>query len=248
MKYNPDIHHRRSVRLKGYDYTQPGSYFVTICTQDRAFLFGEVVDGEMRLNDAGAMVQSVWEEMPAFYPGVLTDAFVVMPNHIHGIVILVGAAPCGRPDNSAPCGHHDSGQAQGPAPTMWQPRGVGQPRGVAPTTSLVGTDPDFGQARGVGQAQGIGQAQGPAPTLSLADVVHRFKTLTTKRYADGVKRYGWPPFPGRLWQRNYYEHIIRNEQALNRIRQYIAGNPARWMWDRDNPDATHREEDDAWLP
>ncbi|HXH08955.1 MAG TPA: transposase [Alphaproteobacteria bacterium] len=186
MRLDPEHHHRRSIRLKGYDYTQPGAYFVTICTQNRACLFGEVVDGKMLLNDAGRMVQTAWDEIPVHYAGVAIDAFVVMPNHMHGIVVLVGAAPCGRPRLEAPT---------------------------------------------------LGQAQGPAPTIamSLPDVVHRFKTMTTKRYADGVKQRGWSPFPGRLWQRNYYEHVIRDTKCLNSIRQYIADNPAHWALDRENP-------------
>ena len=180
MRFDPERLHRRSIRLKGYDYSQPGAYFITICTQDRACLFGEVVDGEMRLNDAGQMVQDVWDELPAFYPSVQTDAFIVMPNHIHGIIILVGADPCVCPDE-------------------------------------------------------IGQPQMIAPRLSLPDVVHRFKTMTTKRYIDGVKKFGWTPFRRRLWQRNYYEHIIRNDHALQRIREYIWTNPLRWHLDRENP-------------
>jgi REP element-mobilizing transposase RayT len=82
---------------------------------------------------------------------------------------------------------------------------------------------------------GIGQPQGVARALSLPEVVHRFKTLTTKRYADGVKRLGWPPFPKTLWQRNYYEHIIRDEHDLTRIREYIVNNPLQWALDRENP-------------
>ena len=148
----------------------------------------------MVLNDAGIMIQTVWQEIPNHYPGVNVDAFVVMPNHIHGIIILVGAGPCACP-NSGPCA------------------GPGQPQGVA-------------------------------PTLSLPDVVHRFKTMTTKRYAVGVKQHGWQPFPGRLWQRNYYEHIIRDDESLNRIRQYIAENPLRWYLDRENPNAIGV--DDQW--
>ncbi len=195
--------HRRSIRLKGYDYTREGAYFITICTQDRTGLFGDVENGEMRLNEAGRMVQSVWDEMPSHYPGVDIDEFVVMPNHIHGIVVLVvgmdvGAPPRGRPDG-------------GP------------------------TAMDHGQ---VGMDVGW-QARGPAPTvvsgMSLADVVHRFKTLTTKRYIDGVKQSNWLPFAGRVWQRNYYEHIIRNEESLNRIRRYIRENPATWEMDQENP-------------
>jgi len=73
--------------------------------------------------------------------------------------------------------------------------------------------------------------------LSLGDVVQRFKTLPTKRYVDGVKQHGWRVFPGRLWQRNYFEHIIRNDHALDQIRLYIMNNPANWMLDRENPEA-----------
>lgn len=170
---NPKKHHRRSIRLSGYDYTQARAYFVTIVVQGRDCLFGDIVGGAMVLNDAGCMVESIFDEMVDHYPGVQTDARVVMPNHFHGIVILVGAAPRGRPGAGNPL--------------------EGQPRGVA-------------------------------PTMSLADVVHRFKTLTTKRYADGVKLAGWPPFHGRLWQRNYYDHIIRDNDSLNRLREYIETN------------------------
>jgi REP element-mobilizing transposase RayT len=76
--------------------------------------------------------------------------------------------------------------------------------------------------------------------MSLPDIVHRFKTMTTKRYADGVKQAGWAPFPGRLWQRNYYEHIIRNDESMHRLRQYIADNPVRWQEDGENPTATNK--------
>jgi len=126
------------------------------------------------------MMETVWRGLPASYAGVDIDTMIVMPNHIHGIVVLVGAAPRGRPDS--------------------------------------GTDP--------------GQPRGVAPTLSSPDGVHRFKTMTTKRYADGAERSGWPESPGPLWQRNYYEHLIRSEVSLNRIRRYIADNPARWAFDR----------------
>ena len=203
MKYNPAIHYRRSIRLREYDYTTAGAYFVTICTQNRDCLFGDIVDGDMVLNDAGRMVQSVWDGMSAHYAGIETDAFVIMPNHIHGIV-TVGAAPRGRPDSG-----QDSGQAQRPAPTVTD---CGQAQGPAPTVSVT------------------------AASLSLPDVVHRFKTLTTKRYTDGVKQHGWPPYPGRVWQRNYYEHIIRDGHDLNRTREYIVNNPAQWDLDRENPD------------
>ncbi len=87
-------------------------------------------------------------------------------------------------------------------------------------------------ANGVGQPQGVG-----ATGLSLPDVVHRYKTLTTKLYVDGVRRHAWQPFAGRLWQRNYYEHVVRNELEMNKLREYIAFNPGQWSLDTENPDA-----------
>ena len=146
----------------------------------------------MQLNPAGQMVQSVWDAVPKNYPRVDTDHFIVMPNHIHGVIVLVGAGP-------RAC-------------------------------------PEFG-----------GQPQGVAPTMSLPDLVHRFKSLTTKHYITGVEKFGWTRFPGRLWQRNYFEHVVRNEDSLDRIRQYIIDNPAQWEIDRENPAAVNLEPELAWL-
>jgi putative transposase len=89
MKDSASKRHRRSIRLRGYDYAQAGAYFVTIVTKDRACLFGEIVDGEMRPNQFGRIIQATWNELPEHYPGVECDAFVVMPNHVHGIIVLV---------------------------------------------------------------------------------------------------------------------------------------------------------------
>jgi putative transposase len=193
MTHGSDDRHRRSMRLRGYDYSQAGAYFITICTQNRERLFGDIVTVGATprgcpvavLNDAGRMVQAVWEEIPMNYAGMDIDEFVVMPNHAHGILV-VSTAVDGQSHEIR------NGQARGPAPTAH----------IAP--------------------------------LSLGDIVHRFKTMTTKRYADGVKQSGWQPFEGRLWQRNYWEHIIRDEMELNRIREYIRNNPGRWNEDRMN--------------
>jgi putative transposase len=195
MKSDSKDHHRRSIRLRDYDYARPGGHFVTIVTQGRKCLFGEIVEAEMQLNDVGRMVEAVLNNFPKHYSRVECEAFVVMPNHVHAVIVLVGAGPRARP-----------------APT-------GQPQGVAPTIKT---------------------------SLSLPDVVHRFKTLTTKQYIDGVKQYGWRHFVGGLWQRNYFEHVIRDEASLNRIRQYILDNPARWEFDRENPDATKPEPEYQW--
>ncbi|MBC7263536.1 MAG: hypothetical protein H5T64_04160 [Chloroflexi bacterium] len=187
MTHDPEKHHRRSIRLQDYDYSQPGAYFLTICTQDQQCLFGEIVDGEMQLNDAGRMIARWWEELPNKFPSAETDEYVVMPNHFHGIVIIVGADLCVRPDP----GTH-----------------VGVP---------------------------------------LPEMVQWFKTMTTNEYIRGVKQHGWHPFPGKLWQRNYYEHVIRNEQSLHRIREYIATNPQRWSLDKENPQRRGADDFDLWL-
>ena len=198
MKYDPEIYHRKSIRLRGYDYSQAGAYFVTICTKSKEYLFGDVVEGGMRLNEVGKMVQMIWDELPKYYQGVAINAFQIMPNHVHGIIILkhqnfsVGAGPRACPKNAA------------------------GPRACSST----------------------GQPQGVAPTISLSDVVHRFKSLTTTRYRQVVKNYGLPLFHGQFWQRNYYEHIIRNDVELNRIREYIQNNPFKWHLDRENPQRT----------
>jgi REP element-mobilizing transposase RayT len=195
-RYDPDIHHRRSIRLRGYDYSSAGAYFVTICTQDRLCLLGQIVNNQIILNEAGEMINRIWNEIPQNYLGVKIDTFQIMPNHIHGIIILVGAGPRACPGLYA-C-------------------------------------PDNMQSTQIGQSNG--QPQGVAPTaLSLTDVVHRFKTMTTKRYIDGVKQNGWLPFKGTFWQRNYYEHIIRNETSFHKIRQYILDNPITWATDQLNP-------------
>lgn len=179
---------RRALRLKGCDYAQPGAYFITIVTERRICFFGEVINGTVRLNEAGQMIQSEWESLPGHFAGVVLDTFVVMPNHIHGIVVL----------NSH-----------------------GGARAVDPGGQIIGESLD-----------GPNTAAFP----SLAGVIGAFKSATTVLYARGVKQRHWLRFRRRLWQRNYYEHIVRGEESLQRIRQYIAENPLQWELDRENPD------------
>jgi REP element-mobilizing transposase RayT len=216
MAYDPERHRRRSIRLKGYDYSQAGAYFVTINVHQRRCILGEVMGSEVRLSPAGDMVLDVWEAIPDHYPGVDVDAFVVMPNHIHGIILLTtsaGAAPRGRPDS--------------PRANQFDPDDPLLPQG------------NSGQAQGPlgdrGQAQGPAPTVGPAPTtgLRLADVVGRFKSLTTRRYIAGVRTLGWVPFDRYFWQRNYHERILRNENELNVRRWYIEENPLRWDSDKE---------------
>ncbi len=176
MQHGPDQHHRRSLRLPGYDYRRAGAYFVTIVTQGRECLFGEVADGEMWLNDAGRSVERWWAELSRKFPNVTPGIHIVMPNHAHGIIITdpVGADLCVCPEG----------------------------------------------------------AHAGAP---LPKIVQWFKTMTTNEYVRGVKTFGWSPFPGRMWQRNYFEHIIRDEESLDRICEYVVNNPATWTEDRENP-------------
>ncbi len=185
MKYSPDIHHRRSIRLKGYDYSQTGLYFITICTQNGFCLFGYIQNGEMFLNNAGKMIEHQWQELISRFDNIKLHEFVVMPNHFHGIVELVGVPLVG-------------------------------------TQTLVGT-------RNVLQPPKKGQPQGIAPTVG--DVVGAFKSLSTNDYIRNTKQNNWQPFEKKLWQRNYYEHIIRSDESYYKISEYVQTNPPKWQND-----------------
>lgn len=184
-----DRHYRRSIRLKGYDYSQAGAYSVTIVAQDRACLFGEVVGGEMWLNDAGGMIARAWETLPNRFPSVQLDTFVVMPNHMHGIIVTVGATLVVAPSD-------------------------------ANEQNKIVTAGDRATTR-------------VAPTVG--NIIGAFKSLTTVEYVHGVKQSGWMAFRMKLWQRNYHEHVIRNEASLHAIREYIVNNPLQWELDEENP-------------
>ncbi len=206
----PRDQRRRPLRLKSYDYAQAGVYFVTIVVQGRSCLFGEVAGEDMRLNGAGQMARRVWQALPRRFPTIDLDTFVVMPNHIHGIIGIdtsVGAPLVGA----------QGSVDQGPG-TQRAIRRENQHRA---TTRVAPT----GGGRYV-----------------LGDVVGAYKSLATVEYVRGVEGLGWPPFHGRLWQRNYYEHIVRNDESLRRIRRYVLDNPARWSFDRENPLAVKPED------
>ena len=182
MKYNLEKHHRRSIRLKHYDYSQPGAYFITLCTQNRECLFGEIVDGQMVLNQYGKIVEQYWTEIPLQYTNTVLDEFIVMPNHLHGIIIItdiVGAI-------------HESPLHELPLP-QWE--------------SFLSQN---------------------RRNMIIPKIIGRFKMNSAKqinqlRQTPGVS----------VWQRNYYEHIIRNEDELNRIQNYIVHNPLNWATDEE---------------
>lgn len=201
QKYDPEIHHRRSIRLAEYDYTQDGWYYVTICCQNHRCLFGEILQEKMILNSAGTMIEKWWRKLPEKYPGIRLDEYVIMPNHLHGIIVIVGAAPRGRPKPDTQSSN-ESGRSLGIAPTEHLICKSGRPHRVAPT---------------------------------LGNIIGWFKTMSTNEYIRHVKQDGWPAFEKRVWQRNYYEHIIRKEKELHSIQNYIAENPMRWEEDENHP-------------
>ncbi len=171
MKFDPSVHHRHSIRLKEYDYSQAGAYFVTIVAWQREMLFGEIVDGEMALNDFGKIVAEKWKWLETQYEYVELGAWIIMPNHHHGILVI-----------------HDGRGGSRPAPTS------------------------------------------PIKHKPLGGLIGAFKTVSTKqinllRDTEGQV----------VWQRNYYERIIRNESEMDRISRYIEANPTRWADDDENP-------------
>jgi putative transposase len=213
MTYDPNKHHRRSIRLSGYDYRQTGAYFITICTHERELLFADP--------DAARIAERNWAASFAIRKELEADIFIVMPNHIHGIV-WIQSRP--SPDTDHSTQHTPSVGAQGLRPGP-DPTGAQTLRRYCATAAPELPPPD--RARLLGR--------------SLGSFVRGYKSSVT-RDINAVR--GTPDAP--VWQRNYYEHIIRNEDSLRRIRQYIRANPARWAFDRDNPNGTPDTEETAF--
>jgi REP element-mobilizing transposase RayT len=205
MKFDPQIHHRQSLRWRGYDYASEGAYFLTICTQGRICLLSKIEKGIILPGEIGGMIESAWLDLPLRFPTIGLDYYAIMPNHFHGIIFLNDSGADTRPAPTS-----NSGADTRPAPTS----NSGADTRPAPTSNS-GAD--------------------TRPTPTLGDIVCAFKSLTTREYARGVRESGWPMFEKRLWQRNYYEHVIRNEDELNRIREYVIENPANWDQDEENP-------------
>ena len=177
MKFNPDIHHRHSIRIKGYDYSKEGIYFITICTQNREKILAKIVTNNVgaglvpaqryETTRIGTMVEKIYLNLEKEFYNVILHSYIIMPNHIHGIIEI-----CER----------------------------------------AGTR--------------------PAPTLS--SIIRLLKSKTTLMYIQGVKQGIYQPFNKRIWQRNYYEHIIRNEKEYLKIQEYINNNPLKWKDDKLN--------------
>ena len=198
MKYNPHKHHRRSIRLKGYDYSAAGAYFITICAFQRQCLFGQVVNGEIQLNEFGQMVAEEWLHSKEIRQEIDFDAWVIMPNHLHGIVLIESIDPVG---------------ANGCLPSEFDGEGANH---HLPSSSPLRHDPH--------------RLVPPMRPRSLASFIAGFKSATTKRINTLRNAAGTP-----VWQRNYYDHIIRNERSLQHMRHYIKNNPLTWADDQLHP-------------
>jgi len=186
-KFDPQKHHRKSIRLQGYDYSQAGAYYVTIVTYQRDCLFGEVVNKEMILDNFGKIADECWRAIPKHFSNVELGAHVIMPNHAHGIIVI----------------HNDESASHAVAAQH-----VGATQCVAPTPTIT-------------------RPKGPKPK-SLGAIIGSFKSAVSYRIHKELNATG-------IWQRNYYEHIIRDEKDLQNKTDYIEANPSLWDEDDNNP-------------
>ncbi|MBK5192084.1 MAG: hypothetical protein JJE07_02540 [Flavobacteriaceae bacterium] len=243
MVYNPSIHHRKSIRLKGYDYSQEGLYFITICVQNKKLLFGKIArpipihvgadpsvcpiypdndqpipqdisfpnkptipsnnDPQLTLNDAGKMIEKWFLKLENKFPDIKCDIFIVMPNHVHCIIVNNGAG-----NKNIARGNHINND-----PNLDRPSINGE-------TSILD------------ESSIMGEHLGSPLGSPLGSVMQWFKTMSTNEYIRGVKTLDWERFDGKLWQRNYWEHIIRDEKSYTAIRKYIINNPRNWNVDK----------------
>ena len=179
MKYNPEKHHRRSIRLRDYDYSQSGAYFITICTNNRECIFGDIQDENVILNQFGQIVSNICNQIPKYFKNLQLDEYIIMPNHLHGIIITE-------------CANNHVGAIH----------------------ELPSRNNDRISRR----------------KMLIPKIIGRFKMNSSRQINILRKSLGAP-----VWQRNYYEHIIRNEDELNQIHKYIIDNPLNWETDDENP-------------
>ncbi|MDJ0798285.1 MAG: transposase [Calothrix sp. MO_167.B12] len=225
MKYNLYIHNRQSIRLREYDYSQPGAYFITICTQHKECNLGELINGEIQFTVRGMIASVFWLEISHHFPNVELDQFILMPNHIHGIIFI-------EDKNIA-----ETSTMGGETPTM----GGETPIMGGETPIMGGETPPLrkGKTPTMGEVSstmgGETPSGGETPPLrkgktTLGQIVAYYKYRTTKIINQIDETPGQ-----RIWQRNFYDRIIRTEKALHIMRQYIATNPQRWNKDLYNP-------------
>ncbi len=215
---------RQSIRLDEYDYASQGAYFITICVQHKQHRFGYIIDGTMHLNEAGQMIEERILAIAVRFPDTLIDSYVVMPNHVHFIISLLGNNPngshVGAPHRGCPLSDR-----QGRASSDDNNVLTSVPDGNVSSQNIAGGH--VGPKAGGHDGPPLHNNDVVRDLPSVADVVGWFKASTTNYYVNGVKVGHYPAFDKRLWQRNYYEHIIRTEAAYNQINEYIRTNPER---------------------
>jgi len=189
-----DSHRRRSIRLKGWDYGSLGYYFITICTQNREYLFGNITNGNMALNDIGRIVEKCWQDIPAHFPHADLDEFIVMPNHFHGILVIKGSVGAYK---HTPQRSDQSVQSRA---NIYSPLR----KDISDGSTLR------------------------SPSKTVGSVIRGFKIGVSQWVHKNTEIFS-------VWQRNYYEHIVRNEKELDQTRQYIRDNPFAWPQDEENP-------------
>jgi putative transposase len=212
MPFDGEKHHRRSIRLRGFDYTRGNAFFVTICSYQKECLFGGISEDAMILNAQGQCVEKAWLETAEKRPGIQLDDFVVMPNHFHGILWII----------DEPYAHRRGTACR--APDACRAPNAYRASGIEKFTRLLGTArraPTFDL-----KSERFGR---PVPG-SLPTIIRSFKSAAGKT-VNGSR--GTPGTP--VWQRNYYEHIIRSEAELQKTREYIRFNPVNWQSDEENP-------------
>ena len=206
VKYNPARHHRHSIRLKGYDYSSAGAYFITAVLHHRMHLFGRVCENGMQLSEAGKIAHRCWEEIPLHFPHTALDEFIIMPDHMHGIVVIVEEENGGYEDCS----------------------GGGSAQLNAPTRLSISASPIVNISSSTRKDNYFSIISPKKKTLSV--IIRTYKAaVTTICRENGIHEF--------QWQRNYYEHIIRNEREFMAIRKYILNNPAQWLHERENQHA-----------
>ena len=223
MPYNPNIHHRRSIRLKGYVYSQDGLYFVTICCQNRECLFGKIVDGEMISNDAGKIANDCWQEIPNHFPNAILHEYVVMPNHVHGIVQLVGAnnySPNNySPNNDSSNNYSSNNYSSNNDSSNNDSSNLPENNDTHDNAHSPENNDDMIRAKDFSPLRRC------SPSKTIGSIVRGYKIGVTKWMRQNTDVYD-------VWQRNYYEHIIRNERSFQHIVEYIVNNPNRWNEDK----------------
>lgn len=203
---------RRSIRLPHYDYTSVGGYFITICTKDKKCVFGRVDGEQMCLNPIGEIAHNCWLKIPEHFSNVILDVFVIMPNHMHGILMLSDPNDESKAQRSRTVGAQYIAPVVSAAPAADDGPSVGA-QYIAPVVVSRSATRNTRECR--------------VQPKSVGSIIRVYKAAVTRECRSLSAGSG-----DSFWQRNYHEHIIRNEQDLREIREYIVNNPLKWALDR----------------